>query len=279
VIRAALLAALLVLCAGAQAAPPSVPAFRHVVVIVFENKGRGAVLGNRNAPAFNTFARKGAVLSGYRGVAHPSLPNYLALVSGSTHGITTDCTRCVVDGPSLADTLAAKGLTWRTYAEGLPRPGWTGAGAGRYAKKHVPFLYFRNVLARPAWLRNVVPLSRLSPRRLPGFALVVPDLCHDMHDCPVRIGDAWLRRFLPPLLELPQTVVFVTFDESYGAGNRVPALALGPLVRPGSGFAPALTHYGLLRTIEDGLGLPRLGRSARAGPATGIWKQGTAPRP
>lgn len=278
-IRAALLSAVLVLCAGAQAAPPPVPAFRHVVVIVFENKGPGEVLGNRSAPAFNAFARKGAVLSGYRGVARPSLPNYLALVSGSTHGITTDCTRCVVDGPSLADTLAAKGLTWKTYAEGLPRPGWTGANAGRYAKKHVPFLYFRNVLARPAWLRNVVPLSRLAPRRLPDFALVIPDLCHDMHDCPVRVGDAWLRRFLPPLLEAPETAVFVTFDESYGRGNRVPALALGPLVRPGSRFAPALTHYGLLRTIEDGLGLPRLGRSARAGVLAGIWKQGTPSRP
>jgi phosphatidylinositol-3-phosphatase len=279
VIRAALLAAVLVLCAGAQAAPPPVPAFGHVVVIVFENKGPGAVLGNREAPAFNAFARRGAVLSGYRGVAHPSLPNYLALVSGSTHGITTTCTKCVVDGPSLADTLAAKGLTWKTYAEGLPRPGWTGAHAGRYAKKHVPFLYFRNVLAKPAWLRNVVPLSRLAPRRLPDFALVVPDLCHDMHDCPVRVGDAWLRRFLPPLLRVPEIAIFVTFDESYGAGNRVPALALGPLVRPGSRFAPALTHYGLLRTIEDGVGLPRLGRSARAGALTGIWKQGTAARP
>jgi phosphatidylinositol-3-phosphatase len=279
VIRAALLVGVLVLCAGAEAAPQPVPGFRHVVVIVFENKGPGAVLGNRNAPAFNAFARTGAVLSGYRGVTRPSLPNYLALVSGSTHGITTDCTRCVVGGPSLADTLAAKGLTWKAYAEGIPRPGWTGARAGRYAKKHVPFLYFRNVLARPAWLRNVVPLKRLSPRRLPDFALVIPDLCHDMHDCPVTVGDAWLRRFLPPLLGVPDTAVFVTFDESYGPGNRVPALALGPLVRPGSRFTSALTHYGLLRTIEDGLGLPRLGRSARVGPVTGIWRQGTPPPP
>jgi hypothetical protein len=277
--RRALVAAVLVLCAGAQAAPQPVPHFRHVVVIVFENKGPGAVLGNRNAPAFNAFARTGAVLTGYRGVTNPSLPNYLALVSGSTHGVTTDCTSCVVGGPSLADTLAAKGLTWKAYAEGIPRAAWTGAGAGRYAKKHVPFLYFRNVLARPAWLRNVVPLRRLSPRRLPDFALVIPDLCHDMHDCPVRVGDAWLRRFLPPLLRIPDTVVFVTFDESYGPGNRVPALALGPLVRPGSRFASAMTHYGLLRTIEDGLGLPPLGRSARVGPVTGIWKQGTLPRP
>jgi hypothetical protein len=279
VIRAALLAVVLALCAGAQAAPQPVPGFRHVVVILFENKGPGAVLGNRSAPAFNVFARGGAVLSGYRGVTRPSLPNYLALVSGSTHGITTDCTRCTVGGPSLADTLAANGRTWKAYAEGLPRAGWTGAGAGRYAKKHVPFLYFRNVLARPAWLRNVVPLKRLSPRRLPDFALVIPDLCHDMHDCPVRVGDAWLRRFLPPLLEVPETAVFVTFDESYGPGNRVPALALGPLVRPGSRFTLAMTHYGLLRTIEDALRLPRLGSSARARPVSGIWKQGTTARP
>jgi phosphatidylinositol-3-phosphatase len=272
VTRAAVVVAVLVLCVGARAAPRPVPAFEHVVVIVFENKARSAVLGNRNAPGFNAFARRGAVLSAYRGLAHPSLPNYLALVSGSTHGIRTNCTSCVVGGPSLADTLAAKGLTWKTYAEGLPRPGWTGASAGRYAKKHVPFLYFRNVLARPAWLRNVVPLSRLSPRRLPHFALVVPDMCHDMHDCPVRVGDTWLRRFLPPLLKVPGTAVFVTFDEAFATGNGVPALALGPLVRPGSRFVPGMTHYGLLRTIEDGLGLPRLGRSARAGPVTGIWK-------
>jgi len=263
-------------CAGSQAAPPPVPSFGHVIVVVFENKTRDEVLDSRSAPAFNAFARGGAVLSGYRGVTHPSLPNYLALVSGSTHGIARDCTSCTVPGRSLADTLEAGGSTWKTYAEGLPRPGWTGASKGRYAKKHVPFLYFRRVLSRPAQMRQVVPLRELwldlAARRLPEFALVVPNLCHDMHDCPVTAGDRWLRSFMPPLLRLADTVVFVVFDESSGADPRVPALALGPLVRPGSRFRPALTHYGLLRTIEDGLGLPRLGRSARAGPVTGIWR-------
>lgn len=271
-------------CSGAEGAPRPVPAFDHVVVVVFENKARGEVLGNRAAPAFNAFARRGAVLSGYRGVTHPSLPNYLALVSGSTHRITSNCTTCTVPGRSLADTLAAAGRTWKTYAEGLPRPGWTGAARGRYAKKHVPFLYFRRVLSRPAWLRRVVPLSQLSrdltARRLPDFTLVVPDLCHDMHDCSVATGDAWLRRFLPPLLKLADTAVFVTFDESDTADPGVAALALGPLVRPGSRYRPAISHYGLLRTIEDGLGLPRLGRSARARPITGIWRwKGLGPRP
>jgi len=287
--RLVVLVAVLGLCGGAKSATPQVPAFDHVAVVVLENKARSQVLGNRAAPAFNAFARRGAVLSGYQGAAHPSLPNYLALVSGSTHGVTTDCTSCSVSGRSLADTLAARGLTWKAYAEGLPRPGWTGPSRGRYAKKHVPFLYFRRVLAEPARLRRVVPLVQLDRDRaagqLPSFALVVPNLCHDMHSCSVATGDAWLKRFLPPLLKLPGTAVFVVFDESDSADPRIPALALGRLVRPGSRYTREMSHYALLRTIEDGLGLPRLGVSARAAPVTGIWrpsppaKEGSAPRP
>jgi hypothetical protein len=288
--RLVVLVAMLAVCGGAQSGTRPVPAFDHVVVVMLENKDRSQVLGNRAAPAFNAFARGGAVLSAYRGVTHPSLPNYLALVSGSTHGIMSDCTTCTVSGASLADTLEAKRLTWKTYAEGLPRPGWTGPYRGRYAKKHVPFLYFRRVLASPARVRRVVPLSQLARDRaagkLPSFSLVVPNLCHDMHDCSVATGDRWLKGFLPPLLKLPATAVFVVFDESDSADPGIPALALGTTVLPGSRYARAMSHYGLLRTIEDGLALPPLGLSARAAPVTGIWrfsapppKEGSARRP
>jgi phosphatidylinositol-3-phosphatase len=263
---------------GAQAAPRPVPSFDHVVVIVFENKVRGSIFGSPAAPTFKSLASRYAVLAGYRGVTHPSLPNYLALVSGSTQGITNDCTSCSTGGRSLADTLEAEGRTWKAYAEGLPRPGWTGAAAGRYVKRHVPFLYFRRVVAQPARLRKVVPLTALArdlaAKKLPDFSLIVPDMCHNMHDCPVSTGDSWLKRFLPPLLrsrQLANSVVFVIFDESDSADPRVAGLALGPLVRPGSVYAPAMSHYGLLRTIEDAWGLPRLGRSARVAPVTGIW--------
>jgi len=275
-VRRALLLAAVVFCSGGQAAPRPVPQLDHAIVVVLENKQRDKVLGNPAAPAFNAFAANNAVLAGYRGVTHPSLPNYLALVSGSTHGIASDCTSCTVRGRSLADTLEAKRRTWKTYAEGLPRPGWTGPFKGRYAKRHVPFLYFRTVLSKPARLRRVVPLSQLSrdlaAKRLPDFALVVPDLCHDMHDCPVATGDAWLKRFLPRLLRLPNTAVFVVFDESDSLDPRVPGLVIGTAVRPGSQFRPRLSHYGLLRTIEDAWGLARLGRSASVGPITGIWR-------
>jgi hypothetical protein len=279
-------AALAVLVAGALSgsvgsARQLVPTFDHVLVVVLENKSEAQVLGSRRAPRFNAIAARYAVLSRYSGVAHPSLPNYLALVSGSTQGIRSDCTGCIVSARNLADTLEEAGLSWKAYAEGLPRPGFTGALAGRYVKRHLPFLYFRDVLADPARRRNVVPLGRLSRDlaggSLPAFALVIPDLCHDMHDCAVSTGDSWLGRFLSPLLRNPKlahSVIFVVTDETSRArvDDPVPALALGPLVVPGSRFSGRTSHYGLLRTIEDAWSLARLGRSARARPITRIWR-------
>jgi hypothetical protein len=261
---------------------PAVPRFDHVVVVVFENKSRDEVLGNPAAPYFNRLASRYTVLSRYGGVAHPSLPNYLALVSGSTQGITSDCTSCVVSARNLADTLEHAHLTWKGYAEGLPRPGFTGASAGRYAKKHMPFLYFRNIVRSRVRLHRVVPLTRfsrnLSAGTLPSFSLVVPDLCHDMHDCSVSTGDTWLRGFLKPLLRSPRfanSVAFVITDEprfSSPPESAMPALAAGPLVKRGFGYAAVTSHYGLLRTIEDAWGLPRLGRSARTAPVRSIWR-------
>jgi hypothetical protein len=272
-----------VLASAASAAPkPAVPRFKHVIVVVFENKERGEITGNPAAPTFTALGRLYATLPGYTGVAHPSLPNYLALVSGSTHGITDDCTDCVVDGPSLADTLAAALRTWKTYAEGLPGVGSTDAFAGRYAKKHDPFVYFRRVLGTAAWRDRVVPFGQLAGdvrnRRLPDYALVVPDLCNDMHDCSIATGDRWLKTNVVPLLTAPALaggVVFVVFDEgtsSRGGGGNVTALAAGPAVRPGATFTAAVSHYSLLRTVEQAWGLPRLGKSAQARPITGIWR-------
>jgi phospholipase C len=268
-----------VLAAPAATARVPLPDFEHVVVIVFENKESSSVLGNSAAPSFNSYARRYANLTRYYGVTHPSLPNYLAMVSGSTHGITSDCTTCVASGKSLADTIEASGRTWKTYAEGLPSPGFLGSSNRGYAKKHDPFAYFPNIADNPRRRALIVPMSRLAPdlraRTLPSFSLVVPDLCHSMHDCSVGVGDAWLRRNARPLVSLPNSVVFVVFDEGStnirGGGHTV-ALALGTAVRPRSRFSRVTGHYGLLRTIEQAWGLPLLGGSARAAPITGIWK-------
>ena len=175
----------------AQVSQP--PRFRHVIVIVFENRDASQVLQNPAASTFRRLAERYATLEHYDAVAHPSLPNYLALISGSTHGIRSDCTGCLFNAPNLADTLAAHSLTWKTYVERIP-PARDLTHLHRPAVKvRIPFLFFRDVLSSPARVDDIVPLAEfgrdLKAHRLPSFSLVIPDLCHDMHDCPVRAGN------------------------------------------------------------------------------------------
>jgi acid phosphatase len=261
-----------------------VPRLRKIVVVVLENKDYSEIVGSTDAPTFNRLASRYALLTGYYAVAHPSLPNYLALVSGSTQGMTSDCTTCMFSAPQLVDSLEANHRTWKTYAEDLPQPGFTGTSSSDYVKKHNPLLYFRNVVSNPKRLARIVPLARfaLDRRRgtLPDLSLIVPDLCSDTHDCPVSRGDGWLASFLGPLLSSPalaRGAVFVVYDEgdagdTTGGGGHVAAMVLGPTVRRGVQLATQLSHYSLLRTIEDAWKLPRLGRSRSARPILGIWR-------
>jgi phospholipase C len=275
-------AALVLVSAGASGQTPYLPWFTHVVVIVMENKEVDQVIGNRHAPRINALARKYTLLSNYDAVSHPSLPDYLALVSGSTQGVHSDCTSCHFRAKNLADTLEEAGMTWKTYAEGLPRPGFTGAYAGRYAKKHDPLIYFDDVASSARRRAQIVPLRQLrkdlAAGALPDFSLVVPDLCHDMHDCSVATGDRWLGTFVRGLLASPEldgAVVFVVFDEGTtadGGGGHVPAMALGSTVKTRLRANGATSHYGLLRTIEDAWGLKLLGRTYLTRPIRGIWK-------
>ncbi len=265
--------------AASDAAAPPVPAFMHVAVIVFENKEYSSVIGSASAPTFTRLARSYATLTSYDAVAHPSLPNYIAMVSGSTQDITTDCTACQVNASNLVDALEKAGKTWRVYAEGLPYAGFTGPFFGRYAKKHDPFMYFRDIVRNPDRRQHVVPLAALRNDArvgsLPDFAFVIPDLCHSTHDCSVRTGDRWLRSQIPLLVHQPDTAVFVVFDEgasNLGGGGHVPALVAGTAVKAHSRYTATTGHYGLLRTIEDAWGLDHLGRSGAARPITGIWR-------
>lgn len=244
------------------AAPGRVPRVAHVVVIVFENHERGAVIGNPLAPTFTALARRYAEATNYRAVTHPSLPNYLALVSGSTHGVTNDCTDCVQSGPTIGSQLTQAGSSWSAYAEGFPT-------SPLFAKKHVPFLYF------PGQDGYVHPLTDFNPKHLPAFSFIVPNMCHDMHDCSTAVGDRWLKAFIQPLLTLKRTVIFVVFDEgttTIGGGGNVSMIAAGTSIRAHATYARRADHYNLLRTVEDALGVPPLARAAAVEPITGIWR-------
>jgi phosphatidylinositol-3-phosphatase len=252
-------AAVLVSACGASAQRTPKPRAASVVLLVMENKERRAVLGSAGAPYLTSLARRYGTAVRSFAIAHPSLPNYLALVSGSTHGVTSDCTACRASGPNLGTQLDAAGLDWRAYEEGLPRPCFSGATAGRYARKHDPFAYWGN---RDCSHRTsfVALGSDLAAGRLPPFALVVPNLCHDMHDCSVATGDAFLRNLVPKLLRAlgPHGYLVVTFDEG-SSGRPIPTIVAGPGARRGATQISRVDHYGVLATIEDSFGLRHLG--------------------
>jgi acid phosphatase len=252
------------LCASANASHRAVrlPHVAHVVVVVFENREESAIDNGDASSPFERFADRYVDLSNYTAVAHPSLPNYLALVSGSTQGVTDDCTSCGPWSQSIGAQLTRSGKGWGGYAEGYP-------SSPLFVKKHMPFLYFKN------GARHVHPLSSLDARHLPVYSFVAPNLCHDAHSCPLASADTFLAHWLPPLLQVPRTAVFVVFDEgttSIGGGGRIEAFVAGTAVKRHVAVQRSVNHYTVLRTIEDLLGLPHLGLSRDAKPLTGIWR-------
>jgi phosphatidylinositol-3-phosphatase len=252
------------------------------------------VLGSTHAPFLTRLARRSGVAANSFGVRHPSLPNYIALVSGSTQGITSDCTGCTAPAPNIAGQLERAGRTWGAYLEGLPAPCARPSFSGRYAKKHDPLAYDPAIAASPDRCRRRVPLTRLAADvradRLPDFALVTPNLCHDTHDCGVGTGDRFLARVLPGLLPAlgPHGFLVVTYDEGDSDrgccggshGGRIATVVAGPDVAAGARMTRAIDHYGVLATIEDAFGLPRLAaaRDARHGSLAPLFRRGQIPR-
>jgi phosphatidylinositol-3-phosphatase len=241
----------------------------RVLVVVEENHAFDQIIGSPEAPFLNQLASRGVLLTAYHAVGHPSLPNYLAMTSGDTHGITSDCTDCTVTGPNLASQLEGAGISWKAYMQGLPAPCSDVARSGSYAKKHDPFMYFDSIRRAPRQCAKVVGFSRLdtdlAAGRLPRFAFIVPDQEHDMHDGPVGVADGWLRDFYGRLVASASwqagTRLVVTFDEGTDRDNRVATIVAGPGVRAGVDAA-ASTHYALLRSIQALFGLPYLGHAA-----------------
>jgi phosphatidylinositol-3-phosphatase len=262
----------------------------HVMVIVEENRGYEATLGSCSAdPYLCSLATGYASLTDWYGIAHPSAPNYLALDSGSTQGVSSDCTP---DGggcgpfpaPDLGGELSGAGIPWLAYMESMPSPCDQVGGSGGYAEKHDPFLYF-SINRGPACAKHIVPYpgaqamaATLDSSTPPDLVWITPNLAHDMHDGSVAEGDAWLRVNLPAVLSshwfADHGTVIITMDENdaspsgsccgNAAGGRVPMIVLSANARGRGSIATPGDHYGTLRTIESAFGLRLLGNAQSA---------------
>ncbi|MBV9291807.1 MAG: hypothetical protein JO222_05095 [Frankiales bacterium] len=251
--------------------------YRHVVWIWMENRSYDEILGSQpGAPRLARYARRCGVATRYYAVGHPSLPNYVAAVTGGTQGITNDCSPsgCPVHAASLFGQLTAAGRHWRSWAESMSSRCDTGS-YGRYAARHNPAVY----------LTRIVSACRASDRRmggshggfarqlandaLPAFTFVTPNLCDDGHDCSTGRADTWLGGWLDRIVasrayRAGRTIVFVTWDEGVGSDNRVATVAIAPTVARHTVTTRHFTHYSLLRTTEENLGLRLLGNARTA---------------
>jgi len=254
-------------------APNGLPVPEHVMVVIFENEDAENIVGGRNAPYLTELAGSGATFADAHGVAHPSQPNYLAMFSGSTQGVTNDDCPLTFAGPNLASQLTAAGRTFTGYSEDLPAAGFTGCRAGGYARKHNPWVDFSDV---PADLNQPYSALPADFSDLPTVSVVVPNLCNDMHDCGVAAGDRWAQQHLPAYTAWAQdhdSLLVVTFDEDNGSSaNHIATILVGPMVATGTSDQ-RVDHYSLLRTLEDMYGLPPLGEAAAAAPFAGVWAE------
>jgi acid phosphatase len=261
--------------------PAAIPEFDHIVFIILENRNYERVIGSDQMPYLNALADRYALLDNYFAVRHPSLPNYIALISGDTHGINRDCTGCFINAASLPDLIEAAGREWKSYQEDMPLPCQLG-NVGDYAQRHNPFVYFDPIRTNPLRCAgHVVNLAELwidLDLTLPDFVFITPNLCNDGHDCPLSTVDAWLEENIARLVEHPKlaenSLIVITFDEAeslnagtccglgVSGGGRVPAILISDRVRPGFVDSTPLTHYSLLKTVELAWGLPALGKTA-----------------
>jgi acid phosphatase len=256
-----------------------VPRPDHIVIVIEENKSYERIIGNRAAQYINHLANEGALFTQSFGIAHPSQPNYLALFSGSTHGVPGNRCLRTLTGENLASELRREGITFGIYSESMPSVGYTGCDFGHYRRKHNPVVNWQGVNIPP---EMNMPFSMFPTdySKLPTVSIVVPNQLNDMHDGQtldaIIRGDGWLKQHLDSYVQWAKTnnsLLIVTWDEDDGSSNNhIPTIFAGPMVTRGR-YSSRIDHYIVLRTIIDMYGLVPPGRSADVKPIFEVWKR------
>jgi phospholipase C len=286
-------AALPLLLAATPAAAATVAPYDHIFVIMEENHEYDQIIGSTHAPNINAYATTYGLATKYDSVTHPSAPNYVALVGGSYFGIQDDNAWQTheLSHPDLTTELVKAHLTWKGYFQGLPSPGFTGNCSPSttdcyYASKHNGPIYYDKVHNSKKQLSYEVPDTQLTTDltgKLPNFAVIVPDQCHDMHGgygtCAtstdaelIEAGDTYAASTVSAIMAAPfwtagNNAIVIVWDEgvtNIGGGGHVAAIVItnnGPRALQDPG---AYTHYSLLGTIQAALGVGCLQNTCKA---------------
>jgi hypothetical protein len=270
---------------GTQVAGPQMAArgrpFPHpsrVAVMVLENRSYEQVIGSASAPYINGLARRNALATRYYAIAHPSLPNYIALTGGSVFGIERNCAACEVDGRNVVGQLDTAGRTWKAYFEDLDSRARPGPVTRQYNPHYNPFVYYETVRGVDRNRDRVVGFhalrSDLRGGRVADFIWIAPGVRHDGHNGSLRAADRYASRLVPKVVKAlgPDGVLYLTWDEGTRqdlrgvggpGGGRIALIAAGGAARGHTRTAVHANHYALLRTLEAGFGLPALENAGR----------------
>lgn len=272
-------------CATTSAAPPAVlpltaradigsarsEAVTKVLVFIEENHS----LNQMKSEMADTVSLAGqfGYATRYTAIGHPSLPNYLAIAGGQSYGITDDHPPSAngVHGTSVFGQAVAAGKTAGVFVDGMTQNCATSNGGSDYAVKHNPWAYFLD--ERDLCLRYDVPVNQLGAAitagTLPNVGMVIPNLCHDAHNCPLSTADSWFTAWMTQLVKGPDwksghLVIVLTADEDdRSAGNTVLTVVIHPSQKTHV-VTSALTHYSLTRLYEEVAGTAYLFNAASA---------------
>jgi hypothetical protein len=221
-------------------------------------------------PFLKSHSRRYGTATRYYAITYPSLPNYLVMTGGSTFGVRDNGNPDVHPrkGPSVFGQLLASGMTAKTYAEAMPR-NCALRNKGTYVVRHNPWTYFADPAERAACRKYNVPSG--SPRngalaediakgQLPSIGFLIPDNCHNGHDCSIGTTDRWLRSWLPTIKNGPdfrsgRLAIIITWDEDdRSTDNRVAMVVIHPALKGRSvksrKVSTRLSHYSLSATIS-----------------------------
>lgn len=278
--------------------------FDHYLQIVLENEDAVNV---EQVPYMDSLAKRGVLFDNFYAVAHPSYPNYLAMIAGHTfiedeqharpdpiafkRSQVGDAQK-LIDARTLVDGLEAQHTSWNAFAEDYPNTdqypktcNFEGV-SGLYARKHFPFLSFKEFHDHPELCAHIRNLKWFRADSLAGYTFIAPNLVHDGHDSSLPTAVKWLRGFLNPLLANPgvmdSTLIVVTFDESASTArqsvlgskrpNVIYTVFLGNMVNAGTRSNVPYSHFNLLRTVETNFGLSPSVAPDGTQSIEGVWR-------
>lgn len=263
---------------SSQPSPTRQGSVPHVLVLLEENRDYGSVIGNPEAPFLNSLAGEHGLATDWYAITNPSLPNYLALISGSVQGVSEDITPPAqkLTGQTLVDQLAARGIGWKAYMEDMPYPCDVTHtySPGHYDVNHNPFVYFKTITDSPEQCHRVVPYGQLTAdlagNTAPPFLWVSPNTLHDMHDGSIGDADSWAKDLVTRVQASDWYrsggVIVVTWDEGE-RGDKIATIVASTQAAKGARLSARGNHYGTLRALEEVYGLPYL--AAAGDPANG----------